>query len=1791
MSSYREYEVSLVAFATELERALRPVVGQDDRSRVCMLVASRHAAILTAEDIATYTAAIALGHTATLHEVRTLAFDLSTLQGGSLAAAQTLASAVFQHAASPIVCSLADFSALQRIIDAYERDDYADLERLPASVTWAFSAPLTAFLKVRDSDWAIALDPDYREEVELLLSFLAVAFERMPGYGGVTAEQQAEFNRVATGATPRVSMVLGKVFFEVVEQDFGIEEAVGSLDTTAIAAFSLAAAEIVEAGADEVSAVTAAFLELAHITREDEDVDYAVDPFATLLFEKYLEIREPTFGVIESFERWVIWARRLLFENNVAWAVPLDIIVRYAQTVGTQWARVFQSLVDLVRAAVVKAFPGLESPQAIAVVHAVSMIFYGLADIVDPKHRQHPKTTWALLTSRSAGRLRNSEALLMQLPTFSYVPSPSYSDWARTVIGYLESPGGMDVSKLSVLPPSRAVFYPAHTYGLAANNDLELAVDVNFHETARETRAAAQAVARGAPIGIDGAWFGTAANVQQSIDRYVVPRPTLSSTAKMMISLAADSLFDDYPELYDRPQPMSVGAVMAATEWKYSAGLPFLPAIRTRAQLKNGPAYQAIARGVAAHLASGVHPGVAFHAFPKTDVVPRDKLIKDPSAMRTITAGDRFYCLAYNALLMERNKRVPPVNALVLNTIPRREGALQEVYQQITSQPTIVAADGWRFDSQVPSEVASIGSVRLYERGIQGWWGERAALSYVKAYYEAITSGLIVNLQNGQVTRKTGGGGTGSAATSTDNRDWTRLVLRASWALTFDKPPSEFKHHVQLGNASDDILMGVDDLTASRLLDWQEMLYVTYGLRFDFDVVPGPDPLLHLRLVPDHLVSDDDYDAVGVARPAFVIRHDPARLALKRSDYRSDRMRHNAIVAADHVATRAFGHLYLTAHSRDMYHDVLSDGLEAASEFLEYFFANVEWSIQLDDRGMYTGVQLTRLDGLGPGLLRDRARASRRGQEGLDAYVVERQKIARRWWKSHRFPAYIEVFKLWVTPQDWSKVRKSTTKWEKLAFNPHLPLPLLDVARNGLISMSALVSLIPSALTKGAPSLDTMVMAKPLLTSEMPIETFIFRRFVTRVGRSPAPHEFQSLVRQSPYGAACDAVGFIIRWSDHAFYSMLMDDSQEFADLVDGRLLVYMGMYTLIDRVLDFCRNFRILGFLVALFVFSTRDLDRIYSFLSLIQWVGTGRASVEISNVQPRDAFMMQKVLALLMMAFVPDALVRICFVNISRILPYLEHINVVILRAMQIKSFVANLAVAPAGVPPPVDPNMTPAFRLEVSPWVEVVEDIWNPRAGQAPLELIIGGVGTGKSTAFVRDALGSGHWPLVWILMPTNLLVNTYATDLIPEDRITRLFSAEDVVPITGVVVSTAGLLAHHPPELVRHRTTLFLFDEAHMAQTEQIVAWVHVARMSRVMLTATPGGVLIDNSPHLRSRTVEGRTAATRITERPAVMQAVNPDGTPNLSPTAASAQLEAFIAVKMALSRDSLRRAVVVVPSIKLADRLVDTLRSSSFEATVVSSASPVCPLSGVVVATPVVDVGVNLAPPCPIMIDTGVVLVQRPCYTDLDRLDARTFGANFSGVATKLEVVWSSSDAMVQRHGRVGRTIAGVVYSHPLAGTGPPPPYRANVLLMLKWSSLPQVAEISGVKLAVVPSKVHPQLVDWVWVRPGLNAGTHLTLVKVVMLAACELGGIDMAIQELQNHVAGRVSECFKALVSSVPNFSIGDTTPGELHRWCRSVGFAMLIDGIPIVMYGRPLVHYRRLIAPSGYFASIDDC
>lgn len=1201
-----------------------------------------------------------------------------------------------------------------------------------------------------------------------------------------------------------------------------------------------------------------------------------------------------------------------------------------------------------------------------------------------PEARRRPKAVWALLFTSNFTRLTPGEKFALSCKMMAAPEQPlEYSAWATERISALQALG-VDMLPNPDIPVRK--FRLPDTPTVPSDDIIGLAplmtgpVDVNqtagaFVRTLLE---------KGVPRGVDNTWFATDERIIKSINRYDVERPPIDTFVTAVVKQAAHALADQYPDMYKGGQYLTPRAALNKVKVKYSPGLPFIPHYRDRKELAKHGILNAIALEAERLLLQGTHPGTCAHCFVKSDVIGLQKLL-DGKNIRTVIASD----LLSNVLLFTANvevtRRQPSIDSFVMNAVPRSEGGFRPFYDTLRTYKHVVQADAKEFDSKLAPVLTVDGLTELRSIAYEDSLAKPIIESQIRAAYVALRFAPLVNLQTGSVMGKSGGLMTGQANTSVDNRDSFRLMWISGWSLITGKPCREFFKKNVIGNAGDDDLVGTDEPElVPQILD-------AIRNNFGVEVVVETEGFKNIGLVgmtigevkPENIQY---YKINGLPVPDYSIQSDAMALLAKRTDWRVRTAGYHDVAFLMHHIDGVIGSAYQTAHLNDVYEMLGNEYRDELTIILSRFYETVKVE---EARGEY-GELLSVFIHLGS----ERQRYNGRTQQ------------LRAWLKSHRFPAYRDIMRIALKPQDVTatKMRKDHSKI--LSWIPAIPYS--ERLLYGVISTrSLLYSWIPNHVVRSLPEFKGLDPTFVMKNHDYVIAKFTWlslyhaqKRAKGQAKLLPKAAVFRMVIRENPYGSAEDPIGFLEWLSDQKNLDELVGSDLE---ALRAQMVVVTLVYWFVEEIFRSTRNIPGLSLLFNLYALTMRDINRLYAALNYIHMIATGRSSPIISNLMPPDPYAWVKQFAVLSSCLLPRKWYK-------ALMPGLKHVVAPLPMLVELWAGADTLAgprpyrnfFAMVDLPPTWSSVLT-----QVRPLLESSDP-------GAPT-LVVAPTGTGKSTAFIAGLfLTTTFTGTIWLLCPTIVSRDIYQNDFLPTDYWQILSAGVTNDNARRLKVLTHGHARTRIPT-DGQPGDLVVLDEIHLSEPEMFANFYQFSNLKRIGITATPSSTFELPWVDIFRYPGEKRFKTT--------VQHVNED-------------FSSLLTKLMGLSPRILSRALIVVPTLAMVEEIVQTLSRVSLVGYPLSAYHQTVPPSGIIVATTIVDTAVTIQPPPTCLIDFGLTLSVVVDYS----------GFEPTSTATK---VHTSPATHQQRLGRVGRGGDSIAFVMTGAGTGPVPPPRITAFNLL----------------------------------------------------------------------------------------------------------------------------------------------
>jgi hypothetical protein len=1185
-----------------------------------------------------------------------------------------------------------------------------------------------------------------------------------------------------------------------------------------------------------------------------------------------------------------------------------------------------------------------------------------------PEQRRRPKAVWALLFTNDFVKLTPAEKFMigcemMKEPT----PVVDYNVWAEQRLQAMAALG-VDLETEPAIP-IRAFNIPKEPYV----PDDETASFAPLMPDARQVNQIAadftrRLIALGVPRGMDGMWFSTNQRIANSIQRYSTAIPPQDDVVATITLRAAHALADKFPMMYKGATVLTPRAAMNKIKLNdYSPGLPFIPRYRTRKDLAKVGIWEATIKEAERLLIAGQHPGECAHCFVKSQVVKLQKLMDEESNIRTVTASTLLSNVIQYVSTVEVTRRMPPLDAFVINARPRSEGGVRDFYEQLKTRAAVFAADITQFDSQlIPTALDAL--IELRSIGFDSSLVRDIAVSQIRASYLAMRHARLIDLRTGKVFAKTKGLLTGQGNTSVDNRDAFRIVILAAWSIVTGKPPSDFWEKNDLGNAGDDDAIGTDEPEV-----WPAVIQCIKD-RFGMAVRVENEGFENLNLVgltvgpvPSHSVKY--YTINGHPVPSFSIMADAKSLLHKRTDWvmQISNSPSDIKFLMKHI-DGVIGSAYQTAHLIDVYELLGDQYIQELSQIMLRFYATVHIEITRDDEGKPIEFFLN--------LGSERSR-----------YAGKTGNI-RAWLKSHRYPRYMDIMRIWMKPPDPDNSKMTKDYKKLLSWNP--VLPYRDQALYWTIDMRRrMYDWIPNHVARALPEFRGVDPTFGMRNPDYVIERFVWLSLYHKLGcKVPAVALFRTRLRENPYGSACDPQGFLAWLSNSNHLDELVQSNLE---AHRAQMVAVTIVYWFLETFFKIFKDLPVLALIYNLYAFSTRDINRLYAALNYVYMLATGASSSVISNMMPPDPYAWMKRFSVVMTYIFPRRWYH-------ALLPGVQHIVKVL--PLMVELWAAGDAIVG---PRPFRSLMS---VIEVpSQWTALVAQfrsrIQDP-ADLAPL-LIVAPTGTGKSTGFIAALLYNCEITgTVWLLCPTISARDMYQNSFLPDGYFQILSSGVENRPECRVKILTYGHARNRVP-VEAQPNDLIILDEIHIGAVEMIACWYLFSLYKRIMITATITSFMPTVQPGDRFTYPEGRRFEVQV-------DPINGD----------------FPAVVEEIIKTDIRlmdRALIMCPDYATTHDVIQTLGRISIVCSSLSSYEPIPARSGCIAATTIADQAITIEPPPTCLIDLGKTL--KITY------DFRGFMPSSSAAH-----VPTSPATAIQRLGRVGRAGQSRAFVMPEAGTG-----------------------------------------------------------------------------------------------------------------------------------------------------------
>nr|UQT02536.1 putative polyprotein [Red mite associated hypovirus 1] len=1072
----------------------------------------------------------------------------------------------------------------------------------------------------------------------------------------------------------------------------------------------------------------------------------------------------------------------------------------------------------------------------------------------------------------------------------------------------------------------------------------------------------------GGKPGIDGIWLATDEVRHAQLEgRYLAEGKPWTPEEGALLESVVEMLYTQHRTAFEAPGVVPPETVARQLIKKYSPGIPFLPRFKKRSQLWSTGWMDALIQTTYDYLEKGEFPAEVYHAFPKMQIVKKN---------REITAESLPSVFVAQVAQLEMNKRGFWYQADMGMGAPITARYLGEIFERVNGRKMAFTADATDFDSNCPP-ILFEGLSRIYERGVKDG-GIPAVAEIARAKYMAMQKAIIVDLPTGKIYQKNRGGATGQSATSWDNHWAFRIAMVMSWSYVTGKEPSQFYETNTVHNTGDDNIWGTDDeITPEEIALAAEQLF---GMKFKIEKKGQVVNLSYLSRIPVPVERVlEDAEIAGLAGQAFVARPDRERMLLRRSAVLSRYSGAPYRRFYEAQVQRSVGHLQNCQFDRELYSTILREYMEDASNYVG-IGPGLIWRVKYDKWGHALAATPA---------IRNHYRPSQ-SAEGRFKQLTRAMKA----------PSYEEVLRIHGKEIDREpKQSKFYAARHKVSFER----VLREWVSTGRMWFNAM---IPEGLTRLGVEPDCAPIAPLMWTPGWPVEKYIWLD-AKRKGLTLSVEQFHARIRGSPFGPATDPNGF---WWFTQIPGMEEKLIAENFDVVRGRMIGAMGVFIFFNWMMGKLRTLPIIGLAIEGWLVYQQDLPRLYSALSALHWITNCEVSATVSSLVPKDAHAFQKISAVWTSIVLPDWL---CW--------FLSKIVRKEITSSIIDGIAWMRAFRPFGT---MDPAYAPVTRNQ---WEHVAPELYEAARISNCGIIVMAETATGKSTAFVA-ALSKVVKGRIWLLVPRIVLRQEYQNPWLVIDEIVKL-DRHTIDTGARIAVCTYGhFISRALHAGILTKDDLVLMDEFHENEPDMGICY-HGTQVPKILMSATPTTIYATDAP---VHTI--------------------PIPRPFKEPTPVRLDLPVVAIIQEALRKHAgEQRLLVIVPGVREAEAIATALDSLGRQATVLSGARRAVPEKGDIVATQIVDSGMDI-PGITIVIDKGQRVVS-------DK--------------GKIKVQPSDPSTDKQRRGRTGRRNDGFVYTHLRAGTGTPPtPYPTYTRIMEDSTSRQWLLDKLGIGYDLYPYSV-----------------------------------------------------------------------------------------------------------------------
>ncbi|AZF86111.1 polyprotein [Sclerotinia sclerotiorum hypovirus 6] len=871
-----------------------------------------------------------------------------------------------------------------------------------------------------------------------------------------------------------------------------------------------------------------------------------------------------------------------------------------------------------------------------------------------------------------------------------------------------------------------------------------------------------------------------------------------------------------HPELYAHADIASPGEILHRLNKKSSPGWPFMDkAFSKRKLIRNGQ-WDTIMFLADRALASDEHIRDVFQVKPKSLV---------SSKLRTISASGLVGLVNSERFSISTKKRHDPYGAEGVAGLPLNGWGLNFLYKRAANRQYHVKLDARAYDSTA-SAVLDVPR-RLRKLGFD-WHPDREAIHrLIDAVYDSLEDTYLVDvIDDGSgkpaVYEKNTGIATGHGSVTFDNSEsepasWIiPLSIKSGWSIeyimtNFDEEnmgDDNWKHHdIPEGTVTptgwvfswDNLCVAIEEMTGIHYIVEGKNTSVA-GIDFLSKIGLEWTDAKRAECLAAGVNPDDFLFAVHHNMQSWRARY----VGLKQDGFHVAQYRRPTDRCAAQLQ-KIKGMASLLAHEREMY------------DFL------------VEDREYY----LNKLERYNPA-------AARQLRGRKDLLMPSYNRVIREWYSEPKKDARRHN-------QTRRQARLDAINWNFYAADR-----ALRRARHAVGRIDPERYDVPDPIHE--------ILPPDAFDPTGEVETFAYYAWINETWKTSDPDflprptlsELTVVLRESPFFGQTSATWFMTYVEPRLHAELLAHPEpktrvRHLAGKHRMRMALGSAIYTALT-IGFYNTPAGMLSFAPILFDIYRNGVRRLFSYLSYAYWLDQGRASIEISNMVPKDLYAPFKAWALKFLHMIPQSTPMPDYQRV----PGLKNLSLA-----PVYEAIATAVNLGQGIAIPRRDGESSGFNEReqtVDPWVAVTQQVLEKlyaQKGQLAVALS-SPTGTGKTTRFSRQLLQGVHWipgsimPVsfqrVIILVPTRTLVAETRIVVNGVDIVKRVTRQDEAFRIpAGVVVMTYGLYRAHFAQAQRYSVgSIVLLDEFALGEPDMLWVSESLRRVGipRVVMSATP-----------------------------------------------------------------------------------------------------------------------------------------------------------------------------------------------------------------------------------------------------------------------------------------------------------------------------------------------------------------